>query len=103
MRRSEGLTVLFPIFSCDLQRISVFPARQLQQDDLKIGVFFGGTSTDFCLKEKKKSFLASAAFVLIFISLFHSVTPQGIILLALPRCSRRHGSSSHILHPHAVS
>lgn len=102
MRRSEGLTVLFPIFSCDLQRISVSPAQQLQQGDLKIGVFFGGTSTNFCLKGKK-SFLASAAFVLIFISLFHSVTPQGIILLALPRCSRRDGSSSHILHPHAVS
>lgn len=55
MRRSEGLTVLFPIFSCDLQRISVSPAQQLQQGDLKIGVFFGGTSTNFCLKEKKKA------------------------------------------------
>lgn len=28
--------------------------------------------------------MASAASVLIFISLLHSVTPQGIILLALP-------------------
>lgn len=41
MRSSQGFTVLFAIFSCDLWRISVSPAQQLEQDDLKTGVFFG--------------------------------------------------------------
>lgn len=99
MRSSEGVVVLFPRFSCDLQRISVSQPNSYGRMTLKAGFFLGILAQI----SVKKSFLASVAFVLVFISLFHSVTPQGIILLALPRCSRRYRSSSRILHPHAVS